>query len=358
MRITTFVLAAALSGGMAWAEDSAPKAAPAKDAPAAKAEGTDKPATPADPSTATKPATEAQIKELIKQLGDDNPKVRQDASEKLRKIGKSAVPALNEARKSDDLEVSSRAGAIISQIDEDGKPKPPADLNGGFGANGMIQGPNGVRIFRVGPNGGQVQIHMNAIAVGGNGNMSISRTDNNGVKDVTAKENGRVVKIHEEKDGSIKLTVTEPNKEGKDETKEYKAKDVDALKKDDPEAHKLYEKYMGNGNGNGNIQIQIQGMNINGLNVGPGGAVGGAVGGGIGVGGAAGIIEVGDAEAQKMMEQQQKLIEQRMRAHRLDAEKMIEGAKKQADEARKQAEEALKQAEEEAARARKEAEKN
>src|SRR5689334_1029345 len=52
----------------------------------------------ADPNPPTEPApTKADIPALIKQLGDDSPKVRDQASEKLRHLGADAIPALTEA---------------------------------------------------------------------------------------------------------------------------------------------------------------------------------------------------------------------------------------------------------------------
>ena len=50
------------------------------------------------------------IPALIKQLGDDSPKVRDQASEKLRHLGKDALPALSEALKSEDPEVRQAPG--------------------------------------------------------------------------------------------------------------------------------------------------------------------------------------------------------------------------------------------------------
>jgi len=82
------------------------------------------PTPPADPAPA-----KADIPALIKQLGDDSPKVRDQASEKLRHLGADAIPALTEAEKSDDAEVVSRSQSIQRQIDEDLHPKPKVDPN-------------------------------------------------------------------------------------------------------------------------------------------------------------------------------------------------------------------------------------
>lgn len=58
----------------------------------------------------------AQIADLIKKLGSDDFEQRQKADEELRKIGKAVIPQLEEAAKSKDLEVASRAKAILRAL--------------------------------------------------------------------------------------------------------------------------------------------------------------------------------------------------------------------------------------------------
>ena len=88
--------------------------APADPQPAATTSPADpaRPATPADPR--------AEIDALIKQLGDNSPKLRQEATDRLRKIGPDAVPALKEALTHDDLEVVFRAQTLLKQIEGHG----------------------------------------------------------------------------------------------------------------------------------------------------------------------------------------------------------------------------------------------
>src|SRR5689334_16123643 len=71
-------------------------------------------------------APREEVATLIKQLGDDNPKTRDEASQKLRKLKKEALGALAEAQKSDDPEIAARAQAVKTQIEEDLNPKPKA----------------------------------------------------------------------------------------------------------------------------------------------------------------------------------------------------------------------------------------
>jgi hypothetical protein len=54
--------------------------------------------------------------ELVKKLGSEDYAVREDAQKKLIEMGEKAVPALEEALKSDDLEVRLRAGRALRAI--------------------------------------------------------------------------------------------------------------------------------------------------------------------------------------------------------------------------------------------------
>jgi hypothetical protein len=57
----------------------------------------------------------------------------------------------------------------------------------------------------------------------------------NGVKDIEAEEVGRKVKIHDDPDEGIEMSVTE-KKDVKEVTKVYKAKNAEELKEKHPEA--------------------------------------------------------------------------------------------------------------------------
>src|SRR5436190_6970276 len=88
-----------------------------------------------------------QIPTLIKQLGDDSAKIREEASRKLLQLGKQALPALEQAMQSKDPEVAARGRAISKQIEEDLHPK--ARFND-FDDNGDLPAPP--RPFRINPN--------------------------------------------------------------------------------------------------------------------------------------------------------------------------------------------------------------
>jgi hypothetical protein len=62
-------------------------------------------------------ASENEIKRLIDQLGSDRFTEREQATDQLSKLGKSALQSLKEATKSPDLEVRHRAQRLVQQIE-------------------------------------------------------------------------------------------------------------------------------------------------------------------------------------------------------------------------------------------------
>jgi len=212
---------------------------------------------PTEVAPVTTPATQAavspeQIKALIAKLGDEDFQARQNASKELTNIGKSAVDALKAASVSNDPEVATRAQTILKDIDAREHPVLPQPEP----CQIMIM-PGGI-------------IRMNGAVMQGGRNVMVHMQDGgNGVQDSTVIIDGVNAHLHIDGEG-LKLSVTE-----KDQTKEYKAKDADDLKKNDPEGAKVYEKYFGDQKG-GNVQMQkvMQGMQIQinggGVNVAPG----------------------------------------------------------------------------------------
>lgn len=238
------------------------------------------------PAAETKPAQSAddaktsdQIAALIKQLNDDRFAVREAATRKLVKIGAPAIAPLAEAAQGSQLEVTTRAFTVFEKLwksndieTREAVGKALDDLaasdheTASARAEKMLakldekdeQPPFGA-FGQVLPFGGnaQIQIQVQAIA-GGAGNVKKIKIKNvNGVKDVEAQDGDLKVKINETPNGGIKMEVTQKNKQGKEETKKYEAKNAAELKKQHPEAHKLYDKYANN---NGGIQIQAGGV--------------------------------------------------------------------------------------------------
>jgi PDZ domain len=169
-------------------------------------------AQPAPPTPATQPAaavTDPAVRELIDQLGHPDADTREQASNKLRSMGKAALPALQQAADSDDPEVKARVRALVRHA---GRRLPPAaPQNGGEWGRGHA--------------------------------VSISVAPGRKVTDV--EENGRKIQITQRDDGSIDMTVSGVDEAGKEASETYQAKDAAELKRDHPEAHALYERWVG-----------------------------------------------------------------------------------------------------------------
>ena len=182
---------------------------------------------------ATRPIDDPRqrIAALIADHAADDFKARDAASPELRKLGREALPALREALKSDDPSIKSYAEGLVAAINEDLSPpkrrgtrdEVALDRLGGLRPPGIIR------------RGAVVQ--LNAAR-----HTAVNVRIVNGVKDVTVTEDGRKITIHEDPAGDIEVTVTEP-KDGKEQTSRYNAKNAEELKKNHPEAHKLYEQY-------------------------------------------------------------------------------------------------------------------
>jgi hypothetical protein len=89
--------------------------------------------------------------ELVKKLGAEDYTVREEAQKKLIEMGEKAVPALEEALKSDDLEVRLRAGRALRAIGSKPEPQEAAPDAGQQPATPGIQ--QRMTSFQVGPDG-------------------------------------------------------------------------------------------------------------------------------------------------------------------------------------------------------------
>ena len=99
--------------------------------------------------------------------------------------------------------------------------------------------------------GGQIIINGGQLNIGGGGAMRTMSVKNvNGVKEITATEDGKTVKIQDDPAQGIKIELTE-KQNGKEVTKKYEAKNVEELKKKQPAGYELYKKYGGEQPGNG-----------------------------------------------------------------------------------------------------------
>ena len=168
-----------------------------------------------DAGPTTAPSDE--IVTLIRQLGDSSFHVRQQASQRLKEIGRPALPALKGALKAADPEIQLRAQELIDGIEHPPLPGNP---------------PSRTHFSR-----------------------SVRVTIINGAKTVDATEGDRTVHIEQDASG-IRMKVAGPV-DGKEKTQEYKAATAEELKKNDPDAYALYQRYaLGAGN------IVIRGIGI------------------------------------------------------------------------------------------------
>jgi hypothetical protein len=209
------------------------------------------------PIAAPTPVTAAEISGWVRDLESNSFRTRRTAMRMLLKAGSQVVAAVAIAAETDDLELASRCidilktlhqsentaakstaeealkrlsksgRASVAQRATDAVKKPaPTVPNVGFG---RVQfqfriGPLRNRPIRVGPAGG--------IQIGG-----ILR------REIKVEENGKKISIKEMMGRGIVVTITE-KVDGKDKTTEYKSKSFAALKRQHPEACKLYLKHM------------------------------------------------------------------------------------------------------------------
>jgi len=229
---------------------------------------------PADAKSAVEAVAPGRFAQWTGQLDSNRFAERNEASRQLEQAGKEAFPALTEAALGDSREATLRAIEILRRHslegDESSKagakqalqkiaasghaaaarrakdaltpPKPDA-VNAPLGP--IIQG------WPIGGQQIQLQIQMNA--VGGNQQRRIQI--NNGVRQIEVTETDLKVKITEEPAGGVQLEVTR-KKDGKESTEKYSAKSRDELKKKQPEAYRLYDKYAQQPNAR--IQVRTQ----------------------------------------------------------------------------------------------------
>jgi len=234
------------------------------------------PATPAlSDQAATRPASKASAEQVARWVGemdDASSAVRDQAQESLVKAGSPAVGPVAKAAKGDSLEVTVRSIAVLKALLKSEDPaardaarsaleKLAADEKNRAGreAREVLEADRPAPEANVRNAAGIITIVGQAVInmpVGGAGNaMKMSVTNANGRKVTEVSENGRAIKITEDK-GGIVVKVTEKAEGDKPPaTKEYKAADAAELKKKHPEGHALYEKY-GKQNA-GNIVLNV-----------------------------------------------------------------------------------------------------
>jgi hypothetical protein len=239
---------------VAWV--AADEAGPAPDiaiSPEAKAQLSDKPLSPA-------------LQVLLAQLDADEFDQRVAAMEELAKLGRRAIPALEQGLTSDSPEVSTRCFEVLAGLHTKGDAE--AQLAAKFALERLAKGDSAVasrakQLLAPKPSpaeaaafdraiAGRVRIlgaraaipvipfpaaEMKAIA-----RRTVSISISNGVKTVTAEEDGRKFKYTEDPEKGIQGELTE-TKDGKEVVTKFDVKDVEQLKEKHPDIHKLYEQY-------------------------------------------------------------------------------------------------------------------
>jgi hypothetical protein len=241
------------------------------------------------PLVAPVPVSDAELAGWIADLQSDNFKARRTAMRQLLDAGAAAVGPVAQAAETDDLELASRCIDILKVMQQSEnvaaklvadaaltrlarserasvaqraaeavkKPEPVDDNR--FGAV-QIQ-------LQVGPAGG-IRIGRGARRQLQRENVVLRQTVNNGQRTTEVETGGRKIHISDSQGKDIVVKVT-GQVDGKEKTTEHKAKDLDELKKNHPEAARLYEQYalgqnnIGVGANGGAIvvgQIQINGQ--------------------------------------------------------------------------------------------------
>jgi len=143
-------------------------------------------------------AGDKSVEDLVKDLGHEEYQVREDATKALIQMGDGAVPALEKALKSDDVEVRMRAGRALRAIRGAGKQTDPAD------PKQKAEEP------------------------------AAPETPPDGTPGLTPGVTSRSVSIRTE-NGEQVVTITERDAQGKTTTNTYRGKSLDEIREKHPE---------------------------------------------------------------------------------------------------------------------------
>lgn len=196
-----------------------------------------------------------EIKALIKKLDSNRFADRNEGTQKLSAMGEAAIDSLKEAAKSESSEVATRSIQILQRHLEssddalkaaakaaleslaEGDDDAASRAKDALKPNTETPRPPALPGMRIG--GGNIQIQFRGAA----GNRKVRVKQANGVKETDVEENGEKIKIVEDPANGIKVEVTKKDANGNEVTKKYEAKNLDDLKKNEPEAYKIYEKH-------------------------------------------------------------------------------------------------------------------
>jgi len=218
----------------------------AQDAPKENAAKSDIPASDSAPAAEVKPG---EIDELVAQLDHDRLTKRQQAQKKLLSLGKAAIPALAKAALSgrrETIEKSIDVLAKLAQSKDEGtkdaarvtlqmlsESEQPSTADRAKLALNSREA-EGIKPFEGWDKPG------NEFADGQQMNQVISVSNVNGLRSINVREGGRETSIQELAGGKIFVSI-----KGGAEPIELMAGNLDDLRKKQPEAAALFEKYAG-----------------------------------------------------------------------------------------------------------------
>jgi len=207
-----------------------------------------------------KPAAEApsseQIDGWIADLDSEKFSARDEASQKLAAAGTTAIDPIAKAALSDSPEVATRSldilGKLLKSEQAGTRDKARDALQRLAKGDASSLAKRAEAMLKPEPQlvpshpgailvpGGAIRFG-GAFRVGGAGTIRVSTKEVDGTRTTSVNENGKQIEIKEDAAG-IDMSVTE-KVDGKEKVAKYAAKTAEQLKKDHPEAEKLYQQY-------------------------------------------------------------------------------------------------------------------
>lgn len=231
---------------------------------ATSAEDLDVPPPPATPITiqpAEPPAPE-QLQQWTRDLSSPVFAVRQAASQKLVQAGKAGMEQVAITAQTEDLELATRCLAVLAEglisKAEDVRQAARGALEKLAASDNRSVARRARQALEAPPKldgPGQPDVAQNV--------QQVQVQIINGVREIKVRENDKEVIIKDNNGKDISVTTTEL-KNGQKVTRTVTGKDEDDLKKNQPEAHAVFEKYRNGGNG---MRVQIRMNAVMGQNI-------------------------------------------------------------------------------------------
>jgi len=207
----------------------------------------------------------ADIKTLVLKLSDPDAAVRDATEKQLIAVGLPVIEDVSSTADSPNLEVVARCVGVLAAL-RNSTDKPTREAaeaalkklseskNRSLArrANAVINPNVAQNNLLPGVAGGAVQ--MNVVV----NNARISVTNRNGDRTLSADDESGKTEISRKASGEVAVKLTKTDDKGKPQTTTADAKNVEELKKQHPEAFKVYQKYETMLNGN-RLNLQVRG---------------------------------------------------------------------------------------------------